>query len=123
MGIHSQIRIEKLNEKYAAEVNRINREVYEQLSNEDDQYYEKLEVGPDVRWYMEMFVPFNGYTHICWGYCKGGTFWSYARKLTAEEKEDAPKGCDWQYEDLISIEGQNDKYSNGWAKYIGWTCR
>ena len=109
MGINQRIRIENIIQKYSAKVEQINKEVYEQLRQEDDQVYVKLEVGPDTRFYMKMFVPFDGYTHITMCYGKGGAiFWSYARELTAEEKEDAP-GFDWIVD-------------NEYAKYVGISC-
>ena len=109
MGIHSEIRIENIIQKYSAKVEQINKEVYEQLRREDDQVYVKLEVYNDILFYMEMFVPFNGYTHIAKYYDKeGAAVWSYARKLTAEEKENAP-GFDWE------VDGQ-------YAKYVGIAC-
>ena len=103
-----EIRIENIIQKYSAKVEQINQEVYEQLRQEDDQVYVKLEVGPDTRFYMKMFVPFDGYTHITMCYGKDGVVWSYARKLTAEEKENAP-GFDWE------VDGQ-------YAKYVGISC-
>ena len=106
MGIHSEIRIENIIQKYSAKVEQINKEVYEQLRQEDDQVYVKLEFDNDIFFFMEMFVPFNGYTHIAKYYDKDGASWSYARKLTAEEKENAPEGCDWE------VDGQ-------YAKYVG----
>ena len=109
MGINQQIRIENIIQKYSAKVEQINKEVYEQLRREDDQVYVKLEVGQDTRWYMKMFVPFDGYTHITMCYGKNGaTFWSYARELTAEEKEDAP-GFDWVVD-------------NEYVKFVGIEC-
>ena len=106
MGIHSEIRIENIIQKYSAKVEQINKEVYEQLSREDDQVYVKLEFDKDIIFFMEMFVPFNGYTHIAKYYGKDGVSWLYARELTAEEKENAP-GFDWEVDD-----GQ-------YAKYVG----
>ena len=104
---NSEIRMENIIQKYSAKVEQINKEVYEQLRREDDQYYVKLEFDNDVIFYMEMFVPFNGYTHIAMYYDKDGVVWSYARELTAEEKEDAP-GFDWmvdgQYAKCVGIE-------------------
>ena len=109
MGINSEIRIENIIQKYSAKVEQINKEVYEQLSREDDQVYVKLEFDKDIIFYMKMFVPFNGYTHIARYYGKDGArFWSYARELTAEEKENAP-GFDWE------VDGQ-------YAKYVGIAC-
>ena len=109
MGINSRIRIENIIKKYSAKVEQINQEVYEQLRQEDDQVYVKLEVGPDTRFYMKMFVPFDGYTHITRYYGKDGAIvWSYARELTAEEKEDAP-GFDWVAD-------------NEYVKFVGITC-
>ena len=108
MGIHSEIRIENIIQKYSAKVEQINKEVYEQLRREDDQVYVKLEFDKDIIFYMKMFVPFNGYTHIAKCYGKDGVVWSYARELTAEEKEDAP-GFDWE------VDGQ-------YAKYVGIVC-
>ena len=106
MGINSEIRIENIIQKYSAKVEQINKEVYEQLRREDDQVYVKLEFDNDIIFYMEMFVPFNGYTHIAKYYGKeGDIFWSYARKLTEEEKKNAP-GFDWE------VDGQ-------YAKYVG----
>lgn len=105
MGINREIRVENIIKKYSAKVEQINKEVYEQLSREDDEVYVKLEVGPDTRWYMKMFVPFDGYTHIAKYYDKDGVSWSYASELTAEEKENAP-GFDW------NVDGQ-------YAKYVG----
>ena len=106
MGIHSEIRIENIIKTYSAKVEQINKEVYEQLRREDDQVYVKLEFDKDIIFYMKMFVPFNGYTHIAKYYDKdGAVVWSYARELTAEEKEDAP-GFDWE------VDGQ-------YAKYVG----
>ena len=108
MGIHSEIRIENIIQKYSAKVEQINQEVYKQLSHEDDQVYVKLEFDNDIIFYMEMFVPFKGYTHIAKYYGKeGAAVWSYARKLTEEEKENAP-GFDWE------VDGQ-------YAKYVGIT--
>ena len=109
MGINSDIRIENIIKKYSAKVEKINQEVYEQLSREDDQVYVKLEVGPDTRLYMEMFVPFDGYTHIARCYGKDGATWSYARELNAEEKENAPAGFDWVVD-------------NQYAKYVEIVC-
>ena len=106
MGIHSEIRIENIIQKYSAKVEQINKEVYEQLSREDDQVYVKLEFDKDIIFFMEMFVPFKGYTHIAKYYGKDGVSWLYARELTAEEKENAP-GFDWEVDD-----GQ-------YAKYVG----
>ena len=104
MGIQSEIRIENIIQKYSAKVEQINKEVYEQLSCEDDEVYVELEVGQDTLFYMKMFVPFNGYTHIARYYGKDGAlFWSYARELTAEEKENAP-GFDWE------VDGQYAKF-------------
>ena len=109
MGINSEIRIENIIKKYSAKVEQINKEVYEQLRQEDDQVYVKLEVDKDTIFYMKMFVPFDGYTHITRCYGKNGAiFWSYARELTAEEKQDAP-GFDWE------VDGQ-------YAKYVGISC-
>ena len=109
MGIHGEIRIENIIQKYSAKVEQINKEVYEQLRQEDDQVYVKLEFDKDIIFYMKMFVPFNGYTHIARYYGKeGAAVWSYARKLTAEEKENAP-GFDWE------VDGQ-------YAKYVGISC-
>ena len=108
MGIHSEIRIENIIKTYSAKVEQINKEVYEQFRREDDEIYVKLEVYNDILFYMEMFVPFNGYTHIAKYYDKDGVSWSYARELTAEEKEDAP-GFDWE------VDGQ-------YAKYVGISC-
>ena len=109
MGISSEIRIENIIKTYSAKVEQINQEVYEQLRQEDDQVYVKLEVGPDTRLYMKMFVPFDGYTHITRCYGKNGaTVWSYARELTAEEKEDAP-GFDWVVD-------------NQYVKFVGIAC-
>ena len=109
MGIHSEIRIENIIKTYSAKVEQINKEVYEQLRREDDQVYVKLEFDKDIIFYMKMFVPFNGYTHIAKYYDKeGAVVWSYARELTAEEKEDAP-GFDWE------VDGQ-------YAKYVGISC-
>ena len=106
MGINREIRVENIIQKYSAKVEQINKEVYEQLRREDDQVYVKLEFDNDIIFYMEMFVPFNGYTHIAKYYDKDGVSWSYARKLNAEEKENAPEGCDWE------VDGQ-------YAKYVG----
>ena len=108
MGIQSEIRIENIIQKYSAKVEQINKEVYEQLRREDDQVYVKLEFDNDIFFFMEMFVPFKGYTHIAKCYGKDGVSWLYARELTAEEKENAP-GFDWE------VDGQ-------YAKYIGITC-
>ena len=109
MGIHSEIRIENIIQKYSAKVEQINKEVYEQLRREDDQVYVKLEFDKDIIFYMKMFVPFNGYTHIAKYYDKdGAVVWSYARELNAEEKEDAP-GFDWVVD-------------NQYAKYVGISC-
>ena len=106
MGLNSEIRIENIIQKYSAKVEQINKEVYEQLSREDDQVYVKLEFDKDIIFFMEMFVPFKGYTHIARYYGKDGVSWLYARELTAEEKENAPEGCDWE------VDGQ-------YAKYVG----
>ena len=106
MGINREIRVENIIQKYSAKVEQINKEVYEQLRREDDQVYVKLEFDKDIIFYMEMFVPFKGYTHIARYYDKDGVVWSYARKLTAEEKENAPEGCDWEVDDQ-------------YAKYVG----
>ena len=107
MGINSEIRIENIIQKYSAKVEQINKEVYEQLRREDDQVYVKLEFDNDIFFFMEMFVPFKGYTHIAKCYGKDGVSWLYARELTAEEKENAPEGCDWevdgQYVTLFGI--------------------
>ena len=108
MGIQSEIRIENIIQKYSAKVEQINKEVYEQLRREDDQVYVKLEFDKDIIFFMEMFVPFKGYTHIAKCYGKDGVFWLYARELTAEEKENAP-GFDWE------VDGQ-------YAKYVGIAC-
>ena len=105
MGIHSEIRIENIIQKYSAKVEQINKEVYEQLRREDDQFYVKLEFDNDILFFMEMFVPFNGYTHIAKYYSKDGVSWSYARALNIEEKKNAP-GFDWE------VDGQ-------YAKYVG----
>ena len=106
MGINREIRVENIIKKYSAKVEQINKEVYEQLRREDDQVYVKLEFDKDIIFFMEMFVPFKGYTHITRYYDKDGVVWSYARKLTAEEKENAP-GFDWevdgQYATCIAI--------------------
>ena len=97
MGINHEIRIENIIQKYSAKVEQINKEVYEQLSREDYQEYVKLELDNDILSYMEMFVPFKGYTHITRYYDNdGAAVWSYARELTAEEKKNAPEGCDWE---------------------------
>ena len=102
MGIQSEIRIENIIQKYSAKVEQINKEVYEQLSREEYQEYVKLELDNDnlsynILSYMEMFVPFKGYTHITRYYDNdGAAVWSYARELTAEEKKNAPEGCDWE---------------------------
>ena len=109
MGINKEIRVENIIKKYSAKVEQINKEVYEQLRREDDEVYVELEVCQDTIFYMKMFVPFNGYTHIARYYGKGGAlFWSYARELTAKEKEDAP-GFDWE------VDGQ-------YAKFVRITC-
>ena len=105
MGLNSEIRIENIIQKYSAKVEQINKEVYEQLRREDDQVYVKLEFDKDIVFFMEMFVPFKGYTHIAKYYGKDGVSWLYARELTAEEKENAP-GFDWE------VDGQ-------YAKYVG----
>ena len=108
MVIDREIRIKNIIQKYSAKVEQINKEVYEQLSREKFQEYVKLELDNDILSYMEMFVPFKGYTHITKYYDKeGAAVWSYARELTAEEKENAPEGCDWevdgQYVTLFGI--------------------
>lgn len=109
MGINSEIRIENIIQKYSAKVEQINKEVYEQLRREDYQEYVKLELDNDILTFMEMFVPFKGYTHITRYYDKdGAAVWSYARELTAEEKENAP-GFDWE------VDGQ-------YATCIGIAC-
>lgn len=108
MGINSEIRVENIIKKYSAKVDQINKEVYERLSREDDEVYVKLEVGQDIRLYMKMFVPFDGYTHISKYYKDGVSVWSYARELTAEEKENAP-GFDWEVD-------------NRYVKYVGIAC-
>ena len=105
MGINREIRVENIIQKYSAKVEQINKEVYEQLRREDDQVYVKLEFDNDIFFFMEMFVPFKGYTHIAKCYGKDGVSWLYARELTAEEKENAP-GFDWE------VDGQ-------YAKYVG----
>ena len=112
MGIQSEMRIDNILQKYSAKVEQINKEVYEQLSREDDQVYVKLEFDKDIIFFMEMFVPlkgFKGYTHIAKYYGKDGVSWLYARELTAEEKKNAPEGCDWE------VDGQ-------YAKYVGISC-
>ena len=110
MGINSEIRIENIIQKYSAKVEQINKEVYEQLRREDDQVYVKLEFDNDIIFYMEMFVPFNGYTHIAKYYDKdGAAVWSYARALNIKERKNAPEGCDWE------VDGQ-------YAKYVGISC-
>ena len=96
MGLNSEIRIENIIQKYSAKVEQINKEVYEQLSREDYQEYVMLEFDNDILFFMEMFVPFKGYTHIARYYDKDGAVWLYARELTAEEKKNAPEGCDWE---------------------------
>ena len=106
MGIQSEIRIENIIQKYSAKVEQINKEVYEQLSREDYQEYVMLELDNGILSYMEMFVPFKGYTHITRYYGKDGVSWSYARELTVEEKKNAPEGCDWEVDDQ-------------YAKYVG----
>ena len=108
MVIDREIRVENIIKKYSAKVEKINKEVYEQLSREKYQEYVKLELDNDILSYMEMFVPFKGYTHITKYYDKeGAAVWSYARELTAEEKKNAPEGCDWkvdgQYATLFAI--------------------
>ena len=106
MGINQKIRIENIIQKYSAKVEQINKEVYEQLRREDDQVYVKLEFDKDIIFYMEMFVPFNGYTHIAKYYDKNGAaVWSYARALNIKERKNAP-GFDWE------VDGQ-------YAKYVG----
>ena len=107
MMIDREIRIKNIIQKYSAKVEQINKEVYEQLSRVKFQDYVILELDNDnlsydnisykVISYMKMFVPFNGYTHITKYYDKeGAAVWSYARELTAEEKKNAPEGCDWK---------------------------
>ena len=109
MGINREIRVENIIQKYSAKVEQINKEVYEQLRREDDQVYVKLEFDNDILFYMEMFVPFKGYTHIARYYGKdGAVVWSYARELNIEEKKNAP-GFDWE------VDGQ-------YAKYVGIAC-
>ena len=109
MGINREIRIDNILQKYSAKVEQINKEVYEQLRQEDDQVYVKLEFDKDIIFYMEMFVPFNGYTHIAKYYDKNGAaVWSYARALNIKERKNAP-GFDWE------VDGQ-------YAKYVGITC-
>ena len=109
MGINREIRVENIIQKYSAKVEQINKEVYEQFSREDDEIYVKLEVDNDILFYMEMFVPFNGYTHIAKYYDKeGAVVWSDARALNIEEKKNAP-GFDWE------VDGQ-------YAKYVGISC-
>ena len=118
MVIDREIRIKNIIQKYSAKVEQINKEVYEQLSRVKFQDYVILELDNDnlsydnisykVISYMKMFVPFKGYTHIAKYYDKdGAAVWSYARELTAEEKKNAPEGCDWkvdgQYATLFSI--------------------
>ena len=107
MIIDRAIRINNIIQKYSAKVEQINKEVYEQLSREEFLEYVILELDKDnltydnvsykVISYMKMFVPFKGYTHIAKYYDKdGAVVWSYARELTAEEKKNAPEGCDWK---------------------------
>ena len=102
MIIDHKIRIENITQKYSAKVEQINKEVYEQLSREKLQEYVKLELDNDnlsynIISYMKMFVPFKGYTHIAKYYDEDeAEVWSYARELTAEEKKNAPEGCDWE---------------------------
>ena len=102
MVINHEIRIKNIIQKYSAKVEQINKEVYEQLSREKFQEYVMLELDNDnlpdnIISYMKMFVPFKGYTHITRYYDKdGAAVWSYARELTAEEKKNAPEGCDWE---------------------------
>lgn len=119
MIIDHKIRIENIIQKYSAKVEQINKEVYEQLSRERFQEYVKLELDNDnltydnisykLISYMKMFVPFKGYTHIAKYYDKdGAAVWSYARELTAEEKEDAP-GFDWVVD-------------NQYVKFVGIAC-
>ena len=106
MGIQSEIRIDNILQKYSAKVEQINKEVYEQLRREDDEIYVKLEFNNDIILYMEMFVPFNGYTHIAKYYDKdGAVVWSYARALNIKERKNAP-GFDWE------VDGQ-------YAKFVG----
>ena len=100
--INRAIRIYNIIQKYSAKVEQINKEVYEQLSREKFLEYVELKLDNDTISdttisYMKMFVPFKGYTHITRYYDKeGAAFWSYARELTAEEKKNAPEGCDWK---------------------------
>ena len=95
--VNSKIRVENIIKKYSAKVEQINKEVYEQLSREEYQEYVKLELDNDILSYMKMFVPFKGYTHITKYYDEDEVaVWSYARELTAEEKKNAPEGCDWK---------------------------
>ena len=107
MVINNKIRVENIIQKYSAKVEQINKEVYEQLSREKFQEYVKLKLDNDnltydnisykVISYMKMFVPFKGYTHIAKYYDEDeAEVWSYARELTAEEKKNAPEGCDWE---------------------------
>ena len=108
--IDNKILIENINKKYSAKVEQINKEVYEQLSRAKFQEYVILDLDngnlsydnlshniTNTISYMKMFVPFKGYTHIAKYYDKeGAAVWSYARELTAEEKKNAPEGCDWE---------------------------
>ena len=108
--IDNKILIENINKKYSAKVEQINKEVYEQLSREEFLEYVILDLDngnlsydnlshniTNTISYMKMFVPFKGYTHIAKYYDKeGAAVWSYARELTAEEKKNAPEGCDWK---------------------------
>ena len=108
--IDNKILIENINKKYSAKVEQINKEVYEQLSRAKFQEYVILDLDngnlsydnlshniTNTISYMKMFVPFKGYTHIAKYYDKeGAAVWSYARELTAEEKKNAPEGCDWK---------------------------
>ena len=115
MVINREIRIYNIIQKYSAKVEQINKEVYEQLSREEFLEYVMLELDNDnlsdnIISYMKMFVPFKGYTHIAKCYDKDeAEVWSYARELTAEEKENAPEGCDWE------VDGK-------YAKYVGISC-
>ena len=102
MVINREIRIYNIIQKYSANVEQINKEVYEQLSREKFLEYVMLELDNDnisdnIISYMKMFVPFKGYTHITKYYDEDeAEVWSYARELTAEEKKNAPEGCDWE---------------------------
>lgn len=86
--------LDNLHTEYLEKIENLVKEHYLKACN----YQPRIEITLDngeIVTFSKALVPVNGYTHIAKVYTAAGEIWMYARELTADEKKNAPEGCDW----------------------------